>query len=274
MAAAFASSLIWLTIALLFEAALGFEMSPAIMLFVALSVAVWLPLFAVPRAQARARKGLLAAVAAVMAGAVVVALLVPPFSESRPQRLNLYHFEDLDAGIAYWVSVPHVAQTPDALGQYLDAEPQALFPWSDGLFLTGEAPPTGDAAPDLEVLSDTGSGGGRRVEVRLRSPRESDRIDLLLPLAGLEAVSVAGESFAVQPSGAFDNLYRFWCWGRSCDGLVLTLELSSSGPMEAMVVDYAMGLPPGGEYLLQARPSTAVPSQEGDLTLILRRVEF
>jgi len=67
LAAAFFASAIWLQTALRFEAAVGFELSPAVTLSVGLVVTTVLPAFALPRGQARARTW-----AAVVAGAVVV----------------------------------------------------------------------------------------------------------------------------------------------------------------------------------------------------------
>ncbi|HSJ52946.1 MAG TPA: hypothetical protein VLC52_04295, partial [Anaerolineae bacterium] len=60
----------------------------------------------------------------------------------------------------------------------------------------------------------------------------------------------------------------------ACDGLEVTLELIGPEPVSARVVDASPGLPAGGEYLLRARPATVVPYQEGDLTVLWRRVDL
>ena len=68
--------------------------------------------------------------------------------------------------------------------------------------------------------------------------------------------------------------YLLRCYGRACDGLEVEVNLVGSEPLQALVVDYSLGLPEAGATLLAARPATAVSYQEGDLTVVWRKVEF
>jgi hypothetical protein len=43
---------------------------------------------------------------------------------------------------------------------------------------------------------------------------------------------------------------------------------------EVYAVDRTSGLPPDGSFLLKARPLTATPYSEGDLTVLSRRVQL
>jgi hypothetical protein len=272
VAAAFAG-LIFLGLALMFEVATGFAMSPAITLSLGLVVAALSPLLALPGGQAGLRRGLLLGSGAVVVVAVVAALLVPPYSKDSPQPVNLYHVTDGDSGEARWVSVPYDDVTPDPLRQQFGAEAVPIYPWSSAMYLTAPAEATGAPAPTVEVVSDETSGETRTLTLQPRSPRGADALDLLVPLANLEELSVAGRALPVERD-AGKTYYYLSCYGRSCDGLEITLRLASASPTEALVVDYTMGLPASGAPLFQARPATAVSYQEGDLTVIWRRIEL
>jgi hypothetical protein len=126
----------------------------------------------------------------------------------------------------------------------------------------------------VEILSDEGAGGQRTVTLQLRSPRGGDRIDLLVPRADLASMAVAGQALPVAGGDAETAYYHLWCYGRACDGLAVRLELTGADPVAAYLVDYTAGLPAGGARLLEARPATAVSYQEGDLTIVWRRVEL
>ncbi len=273
LAAAFAG-LIGLGLALMFEMATGFDLNPSITLTVGLVVAALSPLFALPDGRTGLRRGLILASGTVMVGAVVAALLIPPYSENSPQPVNVYHVTDAERGTAQWVSAPYEDATPDPLRGQFNAEPVALFPWSEATFLTRQAAPTGDPPPALEIVADEPAGAGRAVTLRLRSPRGADEIDLLLPVDRLESLSAAGRPLPVAAKDSWNGYYNLWCYGRRCDGLEVTLRLSGADPFEAIVIDYSLGLPPEGVALLQARPATAVSYQEGDLTVVWRRVDF
>src|SRR5690606_34101200 len=109
--------------------------------------------------------------AATVVIAVVAALLVPTYSETSPQPVNIYLVTDGDSGEAHWVSLPAEDNTPALLREKFEAEPAAVFPWLKSAYLIGRADPTGAAAPALDVLSDERGNGKRTVTVQLRSPR-------------------------------------------------------------------------------------------------------
>ena len=48
----------------------------------------------------------------------------------------------------------------------------------------------------------------------------------------------------------------------------MTLKLGAQGPFAITLLSLTRGLPPEGGRLLAARPATAVPSQEGDVTAL------
>ena len=55
------------------------------------------------------------------------------------------------------------------------------------------------------------------------------------------------------------------------EGVLVELALSGDGRIEVVVVDRSRGLPDIGAPLVAARPDTAVPSGEGDVTVATAR---
>jgi hypothetical protein len=270
---------LWLPLALGFESAVSFDLSPAVTLTLGLVVSGLMPFFALPQGQRRLRGVVVAAAAIIVVVAAVTAMILPSYSASDPQHVNLDHFEDRDAGRAYWVGGARSGTMPEPLHSRFDPEVLEVFPWLPGLYKVAEAPGTDAPAPGLDVLSEETVGGQRVVEVQLRSPRGAAGITLHVPVGALAegdpaAVTVSDYSFDLVPEDAVGGYYTLECYGRACDGLVVGLRLEEEAPVEVLVVDSSSGLPPSGETWLQARPETAVPVNEGDLTLIMRRVDL
>ena len=88
------------------------------------------------------------------------------------------------------------------------------------------------------------------------------------PQAGLQSVTVAGVTTSVAGQQAI-----IACSTPDCAKVRVTLRLSSSEPLELMLVSQTRGLPPGGEKLLKARGTVAVPQQQGDRTMLVGRVQ-
>jgi hypothetical protein len=265
---------IWLALALSFEVATGLEMSPAIQLGVGLTACTLAPLFALPRGENRAGRGVLLSAAAVALIATGVAPFVPTYSAASPQPINLGYFEDTDAGTAYWYPIPLVGDVPASLRPSFSAEPQVVLPWSERKFPVAPAPAAMAPPPGLQVLADEPAGSGRIVTVQLYSARNAREIDLLVPMDAIESLTIAGETLAARPEDSWNGYYNLWCYGQECDGLQVELRLKTAEPVEVLVSDWSDGLPAGGEALLQARTPLGVAAQDGDMTIVARRVRF
>jgi hypothetical protein len=272
IAAALGATLFGLALALRLETAMGLIMSPLITLPVALVTMTLLPFLALSKGQARLRTGFVLLAAAVMVAGTIAALLVPPYSADAPQVVNLYHVEDRDAGTASWTALAAGSGLPAGLRQLYDADPQAVFPWTQWRSPVAQANVTSTPDPGLEVLSDEHSGGGRTVQVRLRAARGEDELDLLMPITTTESITMGGQTFAANPKDSRNGFYSLWCY--ACDGQEVTLRFKSADPVEVLVAEYTSGLPAGAERFVQARPAWALAAYDGDLTVVVKRVEL
>ena len=96
----------------------------------------------------------------------------------------------------------------------------------------------------------------------LRAP--GDSVTLLVPQdAQLQSVTLGGITVAAPP-----HRVTIVCATPDCGSAQMTLKLASpkATPLELLSVKH--GLPGEGAKLLKARPVTAVPSQEGDVTVL------
>ncbi len=255
----------------------------AIALFVAIALSPLLP--AVADAAALWRYGIPALagfLAAVMAVGVVV---TPPFSVDSPRRLNLVYLDDANAHGGTF-AVPTVAPLPPPVRQAAPfaKQSQPPAPWSGGYpFFTAAAPDLGLAPPELAVVASSGGAGGERhLRLHLRSPRGAPVGILAIPrIADVRALSVAGHAVPAQiVAHAGLNRREEGVWRVLTiltlppEGIDVDAVLGAGPPQEWIVYDRTPGLPPAAAPVAQARPATTVRSQDGDFTLVSRRLEI
>jgi hypothetical protein len=270
---------IWLPLVFLFEWAIGLDWGIAVTLPLAMVVTAAAPLFAVEQSRRKLLAWSLTAVAYVALVAAAVAVFTPPYSVERPQRLNIVRFDDRDEGTSVWVADNERGGMPAKLraAAAFGATAERLYPWSAQKEFLAPALPLDQPAPELRVTDVTPLPEGRKVEATLRSLRGAPNLYLFIPRdAPLRSMMVGGKRVVFGPAaGRRLGRYRVvrFC-GVPDVGVDLELDLAGSSPVEVLVVDQSRGLPSAGEALLAGRPATAVPSDAGDTTLILRRAKL
>lgn len=251
---------------------LGMLVAPAIPAVAALFVLPFTPLFLL---LSRRTRGLAAAgLAALSLVAAIVAWTRAPFSADVPRRVNVLHVEE--AGVARavtvidptWVGMPWGDAPREmiaALGP--DAREGSASPWYPGKAWLASVPALGLAAPEVEVLDRTGG----RVRMRVRTKRNAATLIVLAaPESGLVRLDVEGASSAARMfTRGLAPGYR----GLRLEGMsdvVLVAELRG-GSGELILLDATDTLPAPSVQVAAARPSDALPTQDGDRTLVFRR---
>ncbi len=224
-----------------------------------------------PRLAARLAASAAGAVALV---ALVVALTAPAYTELWPRRLSLVHLQEWDDGeleAARWLAdAAPAGPLPGALAEAADWRPPvALLPYAGTRYAHAPAEPTGATPPQLEVVSDEERDGERVLALRLRTSAPPLRATVGLPadlgLAEARFVGTASGWDLRRAGGIRDR--HVHCQGASCDGRVIELSLRGPAPHRLYVAEVTRGLPQSGARLTTARPSTAVPSHDGDVTV-------
>ena len=267
--------ILWFPILLPLYDGLGLGALLPIAVLRAIPVAGLAPLFLTARPAAR---WLVVGVAllVVLSGAGLAATS-PVYTESSPQWVVVQYFQDADTGASYWF-VPRTRPFPQSFRQAAEFAPQPenVFPWSPRQRAFRAPAPRLDAPPpELAVVEETATPDGkRRLHLRLTSPRGAKEGTLYVPEAAqLESATFEGRPVSFNnsrlPGYSFLQIVTV-----PPQGVELEVVLGQKAPQEWYVVDQSSGLPPGGEALLKARPPTAVAFQDGDATLVSRKVRI
>jgi len=245
-------------------------------LLLAFAYATLAPLVVVAGSFGRRWLPLAAAVAAVVFA--VLAMVSPPFSPSSPRVLTVQLHEDADSGAARWLlrGAPPFPPAVLKAGGF-PQRPEVPFPWSPPMAraLAAPAPSPRAAAPELAVLEDSTMNGKRHLRLRLTSPRGAPAGTVYVSKgARLESIAIDGQPIPVTEWGAKEEWRPYTNLTLPAQGSELTLVLGNAQPVDWYVLDRTYGLPPSGQALLAARPKDAVPIQEGDVTLVSRKVRI
>ncbi|HWX89830.1 MAG TPA: hypothetical protein VNY75_05955, partial [Rhizomicrobium sp.] len=249
---ALAALIVWIGLNAGGEAIMGLKMHPLFMASAGFGLLALLPLLGRVKdwRQSFAVSLSMALVLAVIAG------LQPAYSVTAPERLNLRYVE-MD-GKAGWLADP-VTRLPDSLrtAANFSARPQRLV----GMGYVAPAGLARNPAPGAAV-----SRSGDTVTLDLNAT--ADGVMLVVPVeAKLQALTIGGVTTRVS-----ERRVSIICGTPDCAHARITLRLGSSQALSLLLVAQRRGLPLDGAKLLKARPAEAVPSQEGDSTLLAAKI--
>jgi hypothetical protein len=267
-----------LPLLLLLYPALGAPAWPIGTVTLCLTAAFLLPLLGNAARPTRQRLTLIAA--ATTFAAICISVLLPTYSTSWPQRVNVEYWVDADSARAHWYVQSASLRLPRAMDEAVkfDPLPRERFPGIPSKGFYAEAPAVKLAAPELrQITSDAEGGDPARLELLLRSARGAPKAFVIFPAdANIHDIETA------TPSGPLHAKLQTL---RNGSTVLLAPGISEEGlrfwvrkpgvPMTAQVFDESYALPgelPDGKKLEQARPKNATSSQDGDITVVQRTV--
>jgi hypothetical protein len=265
-----AAALLWFPMVWLLYDAAGALLLPVVPAAVALAVGP--TLCELTRAGSAHRWALAGSAASAAVLAAVVALAVPPYSESSPQAVTIEHYQDEHQ--ARWVLFGR--NLPDAMrsaAAFTDG--QTLFPWAPAAKVTvAPAPEVTAPPPELSVVRSSAEGRGRRLRLRLVSHRGAPIGAVYFPPeVRISEVTVAGYSMGALWARTPRRAVGWQGFGTRTlpeGGIELEVVFADARPVVAYVSDMMNGLP--DERLRRLRPKTAAPNGPGDASLMVRRV--
>jgi hypothetical protein len=266
-----------LPLLLLLYPALGAPAWPIGAVALCVTCAFLLPLLG--NATRPVRQRLIVIAAATTFGAICITVLLPTYSESWPQRVNIEYWADADSGAAHWFTQTASLRLPRVMDEIVkfDPLPRDRFPGYPLKGFYAQAPAVKLAAPELQVSANSGSGDSHRLELLLRSARGAPKAFVIFPAsAGIHTIEVETPS---GPLGAKLQTLRnggtvLLAAGLPQAGLRFWIRAPGES-MTAQVFDESYELPgelPDGIKLQQARPKNATSSQDGDITVVQRTV--
>ncbi len=233
----------------------------------------WLALLLMQAGAAARALYVSGALAALVIG-IAVALAVPRYTREDPQRLNIRYELDALSNQASWAILPDAARLPDGLAAAAPfartRAPSAA--WFPPAAYRSPAPRLALAPPSFSVLSSSRTAAGWRTRVQLASARGAPELLLLFPpAAAVRVVQLAEQEW---PLAALPGGWTFlYLLGASPAGVTLSFE-SGAPAFEMVLQDQQYGLPSAGQFLQRARSATAVPWQDGDVTVVSTRVRL
>ena len=208
------------------------------------------------------------------------AIVSPVYSAKAPERVNVEYWLDADSGAAQWIVQPESDRLPEPirLADTFRRGDHGAFPWDARPAFVADAPHIDLAAPTFTILESSQDGGKRNYRTLLRSERGAPFAAVFFPPdADIESVRVGGLPLAGESAGVrryFNGWSSYSCPTMPMNGIEIGFSAPVGKPIEVIAADQSYALPDEGAFLLHARPLTATPSQNGDVTIISRRVEL
>ena len=212
--------------------------------------------------------------------AAFAAVVAPTYSAKAPERVNIEYWQDADSGTSQWIVEPdsgHLSEPIQLAATFRRAD-AGIFPWKTKAAFAADALHLDLAPPTFTILESSQAEGRRKYRTLLRSERGAPAAAVLFP-PGSDVEDVRVEGQPVQPeSPSVRQYFNGWavyrCPAIPASGIEINFSVPLGKTIEVWAADQSYGLPPEGTFLLKARPLTATPSQDGDVTIISREVQL
>lgn len=278
------AALLWMPILLPLYDGLGKQ---ALVPIGALAAALFTSLAPLVPGSGRLGRRLLPVAALVLALVLAgVAFATAPYSEETPQAVSIQHYQEAGATEARWL-VRATRPFPAALRKAarFGEKPEMAYPWGPPFFRAFQAPalPLELPGPQVSVLEDSAADGKRdgkrRLRLLLTSNRQAPIAGILIPTAAkLESARVEGQEVPLRGSHKTGPMKGDWTeismGTMRPEGVEIEVVLGAAQPLDWYLYDQSPGLPPGGEALVQARPAAAATFQDGDTTVVARKMKI
>jgi hypothetical protein len=212
--------------------------------------------------------------------ALFAAIVVPAYSAKAPERVNIEFAQDADTGNAQWVVQPDSGRLPEPirLAANFHAPVHGAFPWDTRPAFVSDAPHLDLAPPTFTILESSQADGRRNYRTLLRSERGAPYAAVLFPPdADIESVRVGGQpvpAIGREIRSYFNGWAIYACPTMPAGGVEISFSAPLGKTVEVSAADESYGLPDEGTFLSNARPLTATSSQNGDVTIVSRRVQL
>jgi hypothetical protein len=267
-----AAAVIWIGLVATGEGLMGLKLHPLFTVTAAFAAMTMVSLLDV---RAMSRSAWQACIGVALLGALIATVIAgvqPAFSKTAAQRLSIRYVEGATPAPVWAVDAN--APVPASLRAAADfsKEPKTL---AEGLPAYYTAP-AGTAArypaAPAQITADGAYQGGRRVTVSLHGTSDASAMAVLIPKAAKgRGVDIHGQHMAVPASN--DGDIFLICASRGCADEVVSIDAATHDAFALTVVEQHYGLPDFAAKIVAARPPQAIPSQTGDIVLLVKTVQ-
>ncbi len=210
---------------------------------------------------------------------LITAVLMPSFSEDRPVRLNINYVLDHENTSAHWFVGGTKAVLPESMRQEGDftKSGRQIFPWLlvDSLRFSAPAQTIPIAPPELNILKEEVNNSRRLLETQLILPGGATNASFHIPAnSPLKTLEVGGKEISFSQLPEYSGYRILSLVGFNERKVVIGFTLSGEQSLNMRLIAMTPGLPGNGATLIEARPATHVPSREGDMTVVYKRLEI
>jgi hypothetical protein len=213
-------------------------------------------------------------------------MAVTPYSATHPQTVNIEYVLNADVGKAQWAAR---MDPPDAwASQYLGSNPSSgrppalVPPWSrvQGVpgYLRAEAPLVELAAPFATLVSSSAvsEGQGRTLTIHVTPAAAGHVLTVWTNGARVLDAAIGGTPVKLSTAAraANDTAWSVDFVNAAADGATITLTVKSLDRLTVALLDRSAGLPAIPGRTFEPRPSSVVPIQGGDTTIVRRTYTF
>ena len=212
--------------------------------------------------------------------AAFAAIVAPVYSAKAPERVNIEYSLDADSGVAKWIVTAESGRLPEpiSLADMFRRADHGAYPWDARPAFVADAPHLDLAAPTFTILESSQGDGRRNYRTLLRSERGAPFAAVFFPPdADIQSVRVGGQPLPPASTSIrryFSGWTAYSCPTMPMNGIEISFSAPVGKPIEVVAADRSYALPDEGDFLLHARPLTATPSQDGDVTIVSRSVQL
>jgi len=215
-----------------------------------------------------------------VAAAAFLATVAPAYSAKAPERVNIQYWEDADASQSRWIVQPESGRLPEPVrvAAVFRRLYRGAFPWDWRPSFMTDAPDLDLPPPTFTILESTSAGDWRSYRTLLRSERGAPYAAVLFPPdAEVASVRVGDQPLSAgvaHARGILNGWSAYAYAGMPSSGIEISFSLPAGKTVEVYAADKSYGLPEEGKFLVNSRPLTSTPSQDGDVTIVTRRVQL
>ncbi len=200
--------------------------------------------------------------AVVGLGIIIAGIFASRFDANHPQADSVFYAFNADTGKAVWATTDRAPDkwTSQFLSGHIENSTLTEFIPVKVPVLDSPAPAPPLAAPGITTMDDLTIGDARILRLWVTSQRQARIAWVQVQNTRVLEATVNGKRIRTGDAGSRDGSWALYYVGLPKDGIVLTLTVEASQPLEIKVLDQSDGLPEMPGLIFKPRPDDLMPA--------------